>query len=402
VINRELYFRRAFAEVFRRRSMWFLGSGLQEDYFVNLFGEIIVIYGAGSLPHFAFMTPAESEQNASFLLNRMNVTLINYSDSTQLPSLLDKFAVVVSKAPALSITGARVEERYSLRDDPQILLVVTRGELPLPSPGECTAVSVGRKDRLRLGHMAKGVLRKASTAGRLEDVLRSLTQEQIENGTIGSPWIVRDEDEYVYQLGNEPYFAVAAREDRGRRDLRSVAPSVTALLNVAAKMGMKRVHLGLLSAGSGREWLAVYSLIEIAKGARQFAREPAQPHSLTLQLHIVDDRVFLPLQAGKLHIDELLACDDIRFWAVVAGQDRQRERVLLVRREKDTIRQVADLLGIPMDGWRVETLPNPYRGSRPVPLTNVADNTTLEEFGVIHSSTLVFSQEPTARVARRN
>ena len=55
VINAEEHFRRAFAEVFRRRSLLFLGSGLLEDYLVNLFGEIIHYHGPGPHPHFALL-----------------------------------------------------------------------------------------------------------------------------------------------------------------------------------------------------------------------------------------------------------------------------------------------------------------------------------------------------------
>ena len=39
--NREPHFRRCFAEVFRNSSFLFLGAGLAEPYFLNLFDEII-------------------------------------------------------------------------------------------------------------------------------------------------------------------------------------------------------------------------------------------------------------------------------------------------------------------------------------------------------------------------
>jgi hypothetical protein len=54
-INAALHFRRAFAEVFRRRSLLFLGSGILEDYLVNLFSEILHNQGCGPFPHFALL-----------------------------------------------------------------------------------------------------------------------------------------------------------------------------------------------------------------------------------------------------------------------------------------------------------------------------------------------------------
>jgi hypothetical protein len=58
-INSEHHFRRAFAEIFRRRSLLFLGSGLLEDYLVNLFSEIIHHQGPGPYPHFVLVRTKE-------------------------------------------------------------------------------------------------------------------------------------------------------------------------------------------------------------------------------------------------------------------------------------------------------------------------------------------------------
>lgn len=62
-INSENHFRRAFAEVYRRRSLFFIGSGLMEDYLINLFSEIIHHQGPGPYPHFALIkNPGNSEK----------------------------------------------------------------------------------------------------------------------------------------------------------------------------------------------------------------------------------------------------------------------------------------------------------------------------------------------------
>ena len=41
-------FRRTFAEVFRQRSLLFVGSGLTDRYLLDLFGQIVELYGPGS------------------------------------------------------------------------------------------------------------------------------------------------------------------------------------------------------------------------------------------------------------------------------------------------------------------------------------------------------------------
>jgi hypothetical protein len=38
-------FRRAFAEIYRSKALLFLGSGMNETYFHNLFDEIVQLYG---------------------------------------------------------------------------------------------------------------------------------------------------------------------------------------------------------------------------------------------------------------------------------------------------------------------------------------------------------------------
>jgi hypothetical protein len=83
VTNLEPQFRRCFAEVFRQRSFLFLGSSLSEEYFLNLFGEILEIYGANPLPHFAFASRGKTD--ARFLLERMNIFVCEYDEHNVLP-----------------------------------------------------------------------------------------------------------------------------------------------------------------------------------------------------------------------------------------------------------------------------------------------------------------------------
>ena len=52
VTHREPWFRRAFAEVFRSRSFLFLGSGLAENYLLELFGEALEMTGMSPYPHY--------------------------------------------------------------------------------------------------------------------------------------------------------------------------------------------------------------------------------------------------------------------------------------------------------------------------------------------------------------
>jgi hypothetical protein len=99
-INSEVHFRRAFAEVFRRRSLLFLGSGLLEDYLVNLFGEIIHHHGPGPYPHFAMVSIKDRKRfNSSFLQTRLGVVPVFYKDHSEVPDDLEELSDVVNYWP---------------------------------------------------------------------------------------------------------------------------------------------------------------------------------------------------------------------------------------------------------------------------------------------------------------
>jgi SIR2-like protein len=69
--HRAPHFRRSFAELFRTRSLLFLGSGLAEPYFMMLFDEIIELTGPPAQPHFAFVE--EGRVDPEFLRSQYHI-----------------------------------------------------------------------------------------------------------------------------------------------------------------------------------------------------------------------------------------------------------------------------------------------------------------------------------------
>jgi SIR2-like domain len=110
-INSENHFRRAFAEVFRRRSLLFLGSGLLEDYLVNLFSEIIHHHGPGPYPHFALINVKERERfDSSFLQTRLGIVPVFYKDHNDIPNYLNELSTLVNYWP-----GSKKSPQYHQR-----------------------------------------------------------------------------------------------------------------------------------------------------------------------------------------------------------------------------------------------------------------------------------------------
>ena len=81
-----VHFRRCFGEVFRSRSFLFLGSSMAEQYFLNLFGEILDLVGPSPVPHFAFVL--EDTVDHRFLSDQMNTTVVQYKKHSEVSEYL--------------------------------------------------------------------------------------------------------------------------------------------------------------------------------------------------------------------------------------------------------------------------------------------------------------------------
>src|SRR5262249_4716864 len=97
VTYRDLSFRRAFAEVFRQRSLFFLGAGIKESYLQELFGEVLEVYGPSSRPHYAIMPHGEVDPD--FMLARFQVRVIEFPEGAydELPAWLAQFVEATRK-----------------------------------------------------------------------------------------------------------------------------------------------------------------------------------------------------------------------------------------------------------------------------------------------------------------
>jgi hypothetical protein len=99
------YFRRAFAEVFRSRSILFVGSNLSEQYFRALFDEIVEFQGANPTNHFALMK--RDSVDREFLLYSYQIRVVEYEDHADLPGMLSNLTESIGEEYYLSATSAR-------------------------------------------------------------------------------------------------------------------------------------------------------------------------------------------------------------------------------------------------------------------------------------------------------
>jgi hypothetical protein len=353
VINAQPHLRRAVAELFRRRSLLFLGSGVQEDYLINLFSEIIHHHGLSAHAHFAVFHDSERPKiDEGFFRLRLGIEPLFIKDFGEIAWLLRQLRA--NRSAAIATTDARTSvagcEPYELtyRLVGRSLTLRIRHDVPEPGAG-CIGISVGRdRGGVLHGRQARSALRAFH---REDDPTR---------------WQRCDDDGYVYRHADEPaLFAIAAREadqqgDGDRRHLTVIPKALRAFLGHVDSQGYQTATVGLLAAGQDRGWPALFPFVMMLKAIHDYA-----PRGLReIVICVVDPSVWFPLLAG-VPIELLLSADAGTVWAHVGGDDDEApDSYAITLTGGETVADVARHCGLPRGRWRVAVYPMPS-GKRP-------------------------------------
>ncbi len=352
-INLEPHFRRAFGEVFRRRSLFFMGSGMTEDYLINLFSEVQVTHGQRPGSHFAFVHESEhSPVKASFLQDRLGITSVVYADHCDVPRILEELAEMVLPAGDAGArrslagrpsAGAFVSPR-SLSYDCQFLgqgvertlkLTLSRGAIeddPLLEQ-EAVVVSVGRPhsgDHVYHGAMSHSVHRAMM-----------LYKSRFKLNAV---------DAHLYQNKVEPRLLLAAArpvdpdgsDDRHDWPDLHLVKSATeeALCFIDQDDALSRARFGLVAGGPKSPWHATHSLVQMLVGLRAFGMRPPDgpnPNPLIeVDVRLIDPQVWRPLTAGRIPVTQLLASHYAPVLVLLTGASGNTETFIYMMEESDT------------------------------------------------------------------
>jgi hypothetical protein len=366
VTHREPHFRRAFAEVFRQRSLFFLGAGIAEPYFQELFGEILEFYGPSARTHYALMPGGEVDPR--FMYSRFQIAVIEYTsgDYEQVPQCLAKLATELDRRA--TVPNAWSWGATSIQRDDAARLVVNRpalevrfGALPTKrDEGDCLAVSAGGRPKLRTFFLSRQIYEVIGQWGVPID--ESKLNDPGEGGVATKP--AACEESFVGEYLTHHVFAVRARNERDEKDLSRVAPASTALFNAAASR-YSRIHMQLLASGgsgsdratwSRRPFPARFTFIEIVRAWGEWKRR--HPENRTcLTLHIVEPSICREIASGRIDVGELLLADDLRFWAEIVESDGTLERRLFHKAPDTTLSKVVDELGLSSTYWTIDVSP---------------------------------------------
>lgn len=378
VAHAEPHFRRAFAEVFRNRSMLFLGSGLREPYFREMFSEVLEIYGPCRRPHYAFVK--RGEVDVQFLATRFQTIVVEYEHHSEVPFWLDQLAAMVSgrafRQDRFTFALRNSEPEAAGQNHSRLDIVQARLPLPDSGKGECLAVSAGGEgDRFFFSSSIRALLQRA--------------------GVKHLP-VVSTPGSYVARFGTLPVYAVRAREQYDMRSLRSVRLASTELYDTAWADGHRRVLQQVLASGGSasgvdlQPFTPLFSFIESVRAFGIWARKHPD-RALELVVHVVDPSVYFEIARGRVDVLEVLSSIDLRFWATIVYADGKIERQMCQEREDVTLGCLADWLGLDPNRWSVESIPPVHTAdtARSVPVLECMDDALASR--VIPGGTLQFT-----------
>jgi hypothetical protein len=380
--HQAVHFRRAFAEVFRSRTFLFLGAGLQDPYFMELFNEVLELLG--SVPHMHYALVRRGTLDADFLLKRMQIRLIEYDAKSDSKHSQNVCGFLDNLREA--IEGPRVRTaRWSYRigatgrtegnERPQVEIL--RSGLPASlENGECVAISVGKEnDKLVLGPAGRKVL---ANFGIADHRIYPPTRE------IG----------YVHRIADTCVYVVTAgwQKDMGDyRDARSVRPAIEELLTRSHADGFIRTNAMLIGTGPKRTFPAYLSLVETLKACRSWYSSNQAAPKLQFRLHVVDPSVIDMISARRIDPLDVLASEEIKFWVECWRTKKDVYRVLEVARFDTTLQTVLAKHDVPSTGWSYSVIPEPAANEGKGTVTSLLAEPvprTIDSAGIYPGSTL--------------
>ena len=376
-------FRSVFAEIFRNYSLFFIGSGLSEDYFTGLFGEVLEKLGSNPHTHCALFREEDLESGKidhKFLHTKLNTIAISYKGGHEaLHEYIDRLdSAIKGKTKKLWKVGFAPISFSNLGNDNAGELEIIADRIPVPKHDECCIFSVGynnKNNSLRLGYLGTYL------ADYSELLKIKVTDSKRINNT------------HLWRYGQSHIYALAARtleSDNGLNNMRDLRLVSETLVEAFKELGHKYkvIHITLLAAGIKRKFPAVFSLIQMLRGYKKFVSENAP--SFLFKIHIVDSGVLHYVRKNALEIEELLNCDDIKINVEIHEGD-EIDRFQAFLNPDKTIKEVSEYYDIESQYWNVNIipLPVPFMAQKPT----VDSEETLDDLGLIPGSTLQYTRK---------
>jgi hypothetical protein len=431
VAMRSETFRRAFAEVFRSRSLLFLGSGLHDRYLLDLFSQIAELYGPSSQQHYAVLQRREVDSGfAAFMQRYFGIRIVEVDDyDKEIPVLLETIGSSTGRSAGAIRWG--YVKRAPRKNAPS-LSIVSSPLTPDSASSGCVVVSGGgSEDWPRLN---SGIRVFLAGNGLLPERFRNSSDDRHDKEEVGrlfrrcesTHFIWRLKEEVVQQVPNDRTTLLVARvrldpaskcgrqirplarpankagtgDSAGRlwRDLRLVKPAMREALDIAAAAGHRTVVSTLLATGDLRAFPPSFALQEMV---RAWVCDTAT--QMSLEIRMTDETVLTDMRSGRLDLAYLFSrfastpegASSMRFWLEIAEGNDRTQRLLELREFACPVRDFLKDHWLGRGRWLIDVWPAPCIDWVPWTLGDVeewerktGETMSLERFGVLHGSTL--------------
>jgi SIR2-like domain len=386
-INADGHFRRAFAEVFRRRSLMFVGSGILETYFENLFGEIIHHHGIGPHPHFALLNVKDrNKYDPAFLQTRLGIVPV-FIDVNDLPGYLDQLAdqILPSK-----MEGRKAQPRDTVVPVTVGFTLAAKSAQPVRFSASNTAVP--DRDLVAGACLLLSVGRDADNNPLAGNQVRSVLDVLLRQRSIGKsikPWKALDkEPSLVYRCGENdiPIFLIAARDrtvkvrHHDQRSMEIIPEAVySALKQIDRTKNFTHVHMGAVASGKLSLGHPIHAFALTLQGIQRFVGQTkSKCHIQAITLHLVDRAVWSPIIAGKIPVLGLLTSELLTYRVELRDAHGDVESFAVTLNAAPTLGQLMEHCRLSLEDWHAELVPQPFENAtEPTAMTRLASTMTL-------------------------
>ncbi|MFS0757484.1 SIR2 family protein [Noviherbaspirillum sp. 1P10PC] len=392
IAHRTPHFRRCFAELFRSKSLFFLGSGLGESYFRALFDEIIELFGPPIGPHFAIVQ--EGQVVPRLMREQYHIECYTYprGQHSDVSRMLNGFMRFLKSQRARSSRWGFHLNSLSIRDThrAQPHFEIARATLPSESDlpdNEAVAISCGRayKDKSKnpLPPPGAPMLSDRALLGAGGPTLRRYA------------WI----NDYTVKWGGfERSYGIVARElsddtlsSRDARSPEAIRTGFRAFLEVVEATGIKVAHVQLLSAGKQRVFHPWVSLVQMARAYGQWCQERTPDEHferMRVIVYVVDPSVIALIDGGYVNLAEQLENTPLRIRVeVIDTQGKSETHYKIVDPDgnlNDCIAELPKEDRIP----KLSAYPVPTHRFQALGLNEIG-NMKVREFGLVSGSTFI-------------
>ncbi len=397
-------YRRTFAELWRRKSLFFLGSSLGDPHLLDLFSEIQEIYGTNPQPHFALVGP-NSGVDVELLRSRFNIFVVEMAHFGELEDNLKLLSETINSVRPRAMQWGWHYHAHSSECD------LSRGfDLEIVNCALPTQTASGDKTKsgdtrsIPIAPAGEGLLVSAGFfygqnadadplffSPRIRNAIMAFDNHFVKLAESGT---VKNQGQF-YTHVNSKVAAIRPWASEASRDIRLIPRLLGDAFAWAEKNNIQHLRMPLLGGGKSRHFPPAVILSMIVREHRSWRSD--LDHTLRITIHLIDRDARFELTSGRLNISELVNAEDLRLWIKVRGSRHVPVEPIIVP-EKTTLKGLAKTIQLPNPHTDWEAFVSPAATVDDSSI-DIDKEDTLADLGVISGGSITFQHKNDTRRA---